>query len=127
MSAELGGTVSVIDVERHAVVATIPQPEGTKPMGVAISPDGERLFVANGRAGTVSVIDTKSRDIVGSVDVGERPWGLALSRDGSRLYTANGTSDDISVVNVATLEVVKRITVGDNPWGVAVAPRPGPR
>ena len=94
-------------------------------MGVAVSPDGKRVYISNGRGGTVSVIDAASNTIVTSIPVGARPWGIALTSDGSKLYTANGPSNDVSVVNTGTLKVVKKIPVGKIPWGVAIGPAPG--
>src|SRR5207247_11265858 len=41
----VSGTVSVIDAEKKRVVKTIRV--GTEPFGCALTPDGERLYVAN--------------------------------------------------------------------------------
>lgn len=49
------GTVKVIDAGSGSVSATIPV--GAKPEGVAFEPHGNRVYVANSGAGTVSVID----------------------------------------------------------------------
>src|SRR5262244_2845507 len=46
-------TVSVIDTATNTVVATVPV--GSVPLGVAITPDGTRAYVANPGSGTVSV------------------------------------------------------------------------
>jgi YVTN family beta-propeller protein len=50
--------VSVIDAATNAVVATVPF--GPEPEGVAVSPDGSKVYVAigTGTSGTASVIDT---------------------------------------------------------------------
>jgi YVTN family beta-propeller protein len=127
VSSELDGTVSVIDVPAHKVLDTVTLPKGSRSMGLAISPDDLRLYVANGRAKTVSVIDLESLEIVGEVEAGERPWGLALSPDGRRLYTANGPSNDVSVVDTESLTVLLRVAVGESPWGVAIGRAPGVR
>ena len=89
--------------------------------GLVFSPDGARLYVSNGRAGTVSVIDVASRKVVGTAEhVGARCWGIALTPDGRKLYVANGPSNDVAVLDAASLSVVKRIPVGSLPWGVAI-------
>jgi YVTN family beta-propeller protein len=93
-------------------------------MGVVVSPDGRRVYVANGRGGTVSVIDATSNAVLSSVPVGQRPWGLALTSDGKKLYTANGPSNDVSVVDTDRMQVIKKIPVGKIPWGVALGPVP---
>lgn len=122
VSAEIAGNVSEIVVAENRVSRTIPLPEGSRSMGVALSPDAGTLYVANGRSKTVSVIDLASGEVTANVEVGERPWGLALSFDGSRLYTANGPSNDVTVLDTETLEIVTRIEVGAGPWGLALVP-----
>lgn len=45
---------------------------------MALTPDGAKLYVANGRSGTVSVIDTAGYRKLADVPVGELPWGVAI-------------------------------------------------
>ena len=89
-------------------------------MGIAVSPDGEMLYVATGRGRDLLAIHDATLAVKASVEVGERPWGVALSPDGRYAYTANGPSNDVSVVDTARMEVVKRIPAGERPWGIIV-------
>jgi YVTN family beta-propeller protein len=91
-----------------------------KPVGVAVSPDGRLVYVANGAAGVVTVLDARTLKAVGRIPVGKRPWGIALSRDGRFLYTANGLSDSVSIVDTRARKVVATVHVGKRPWGLAV-------
>ena len=114
--------MQVIDARERRPLGTIALPQGSRPMGAVLSPDGKRLYVTNGRAGTVSAIDVASRKVMTTVaDVGPRCWGAALTPDGRKLYVAAGSTDDVAVLDAATLAVVKRIPVGTLPWGVAIA------
>ena len=124
VSSEIDGKVSVIDVSSSTVTATVEMPQGSRSMGLALSPDDQTLYVTNGRARTVCEVDLTALRVGRCLEVGERPWGIGLSQDGRRLYTANGPSDDVSVVDVATFSVIARVQVGTNPWGVAVATNP---
>jgi YVTN family beta-propeller protein len=45
---------------------------------MAITPDGKKLYVANGRSNSVSVIDTQTNAKVTDVTVGELPWGVVI-------------------------------------------------
>jgi len=45
---------------------------------MAITPDGKKLYVANGRSNSVSVIDTESNQKITDVTVGELPWGVVI-------------------------------------------------
>jgi len=93
-------------------------------MGVALSPDGKRLYVANGRAGTVSLVDLGTDSVVASTKVGTRPWGIALTPDGRKLYAANGPSNNVSVLDAETMQVTKTIPAGELPWGVSLGKAP---
>ncbi len=112
----------MVDVPSLAVTHSIllPGDASVRPMGLAISPDGRRLYVSTGRGRQVAVLDTATRNVVGSVTVGQRPWGIVLSPDGTRLYTANGPSNDVTAVDTRTLAAVATIPTGKSPWGVEV-------
>jgi YVTN family beta-propeller protein len=68
--------VSVIDPATNKIIATIEV--GKRPWNMAITPDGSKLYVANGRSDSVSVIDTKSNTKIKDIPVGTRPWGVVI-------------------------------------------------
>ena len=70
VSSENGAAVTFVDALAHTALARIAIPStgvtgplGARPMGLSLSPDGKRLYVANGRGGTVSVVDTAARRV----------------------------------------------------------------
>jgi YVTN family beta-propeller protein len=65
-----------IDVASNRVLATIPV--GKRPWNMALTPDGAKLYVANGRSGSVSVIDTAALQKLADIEVGELPWGVTI-------------------------------------------------
>ncbi len=91
-----------------------------KPVGVVVSGDGKRLFVANGAVNRVTTLDAATLKPVGSVRVGGRPWGIARSADSRFVYTANGITGDVSIVDARANREVGRIKVGARPWGITV-------
>jgi YVTN family beta-propeller protein len=68
--------VSVIDTASNQVVATVPV--GQRPWNMALTPDGKKLYVANGRSNSVTVIDTASRSKLRDIAVGKLPWGVVI-------------------------------------------------
>lgn len=80
------GTVSVVALRdsnqtpvQFRTINTIPV--GTEPRGLALTPNGTHLYVANFSAGTVSVIDTATRAVIATVNVGGNPYALTISND----------------------------------------------
>ena len=128
MTSEIGGTVAVIDVASqsilHEIDFAIPgvPPELVQPVGLRLSRDGSKAFVALGPANRVAVVDTATFAVEKYLLVGRRVWHLDLTPDGGTLFTTNGLTNDVSVIDVASLEVVKSTPVGRMPWGVAIRP-----
>ncbi len=46
---------------------------GTVPTGVAVTPDGKRIYVTNETDGTISVIETATNTVVDTIAVGTAP------------------------------------------------------
>jgi YVTN family beta-propeller protein len=91
-------------------------------MGVRLTKDGKKAFVALGPANRVAVVDTATFKVEKYLLVGQRVWNLGFTPDEKLLFTTNGTSNDVSVIDVASLKVIKSIKVGRYPWGVVSAP-----
>jgi PQQ-dependent catabolism-associated beta-propeller protein len=127
VSAEIGGTVSIIDPAKHAVKQKITfsvpglRTESIQPVGISITGDGKKAFVALGPANRVAVIDAATHEVVKYLLVGQRVWHMAFTPDEKYLLTTNGVSNDVSIIDVAALKVIKTIQVGELPWGVAIA------
>jgi len=110
------GSVTVIDRVKGATVAEIET--GLHPAGMALSPDGTRLYVACANSDEISVIDTGALKVVETISArphadfpfGSAPNALALSRDGKTLYVANGGNNCVAVV-----ELSGRARGGDGP------------
>jgi YVTN family beta-propeller protein len=62
---------------------------GIIPFGLALSPDGKHLFVAESGINAVAVIDTETETTLGHIPVAWFPSKLAVSPDGARLFVAN--------------------------------------
>ena len=81
---------------------------GLHPSGMAASPSGKFVYVANANSDTVSVIDTATDEVVETIDCrpeAKLPFGsgsnaVAVSPDGGTLYVANGTNNCVAVVRL---------------------------
>ena len=75
---------------------------GTNPTGVAVSPDGTKVYVTNLNDDTVSVINTKTNTVTATVPVGSNPSTIAGSPDGTKVYVTNSNDNTISVIDTST-------------------------
>ena len=128
VSAEIGGTVSVIDPASGDVMKKITfevpgiVPEALQPVGVRVTSDGKTVFVALGPSNRVAVIDGETDEVVDYLLVGQRVWQLAFTPDEKYIISTNGNSNDVSFIDVEARKVVKSVQVGELPWGVVVSP-----
>ena len=99
------------------------QSEAIQPVGVRITKDGKRAYVALGPANRVAVVNAQTFEVEKYLLVGQRVWQLAFTPDEKYLISTNGNSNDVSIIEVAKQEVIKSIQVGRLPWGVTVSPQ----
>ncbi len=90
-----------------------------RPVALVAAEDGRRLFVANRRAGTVSVIDVDSGRAIAETAVGRLLADLADAGDG-RLLAVEEAAGELVVLDRRqdTLAVMDRVQVGDSPVSV---------
>lgn len=89
--------ISVISTETDTVAHTIwLRPDdrlgnlrGVIPFGLALSPDGRRLYVAEAGINAVAVIDVSSLEVKGHIPAGWFPSKLKVTPDGKKLVVAN--------------------------------------
>jgi YVTN family beta-propeller protein len=97
--------------------------------GIAISPDGRRLYLANnvfGGAGSLSEIDTKTFQELRRIPLGKDHEQVALDPVGRRVYLTGGFAlgghDELTVVDLATGAVTRAATGGTRPFAILRVP-----
>jgi YVTN family beta-propeller protein len=115
---ELSG-VTVIDAASGTVQAKLREPS---PFSVAVSPSGDRAYVADLGPGTLTVIDTRTQRVSSVVPIG--PYGtdpFAVVASGDAVYVADQGANTLSVVDPTTLKVTATVATGNGPYGIAVS------
>lgn len=128
---------SVIPVDLAAGAAGSPIAVSTNPVGLALTPDGTRLFVTHYQRGPgglgdptphdVTPIDVASRTALPQVVVGSQTDGIAVSSDGTTAYVSlvfdtDSSQGAIVPIHVATGAVGTAIPVPGEPTALRVRP-----
>ena len=98
-NGQTNGSISVIDTEKNAVVATIPVHR--QPYFLDVSTDGDLAYVANSKSNSVSVIDLKTRREIAVAGTGEGPGLARISPDGKTLVVTNRLGNSVSIFDAA--------------------------
>jgi len=90
--------------------------------GLALSPDGKRLFVAEVLNNSVTVIDTQSNEVRTEIPVKGNPYTVIFSPDGAKAYVSSWGGGTVTVIDTATEKAGNTIATGDHPCAMALTP-----
>ena len=105
--------VVVLNVDTGTVSGEIPNTDGVH--GIAFAPEFDRGFTSNGRAGTVTIFDLQSLQVIGSAKTGMNPDAIVYDPASKRVFTMNGRSNDVTAIDAATGNVLGTIPVTGKP------------
>src|SRR5919206_160513 len=106
---QLGNTVATVSV-------------GEGPIGIAVNPNTNMIFVVNQISNTTSVIDGKTNAVIKNIQTGMNPASIAVNPNTNMIYITNFHSDTIYIIDGKTNGVVKSTEVGKGPISIAVNP-----
>ena len=112
------GLVQVVDTKSGTVLAQADT--GGRATGVAVSPDGRRLYVINGWTGAITVVDPETGAILDRIFTQVPLTHAAMRPDGQRLYVS--ASGGVAVVDPENFRLVAAVKVPGQPQGLAVHP-----
>jgi len=91
------GSLSVIDAEHNAVVATIPLHR--QPVSIDLDGEGKFAYVANSGSNSVSIVNLKTRREAAQIGAGEEPVAASIAPDGKSLVVANRRANSVTVID----------------------------
>jgi YVTN family beta-propeller protein len=98
---------------------------GDEPEGVAVSPDGRTVYVAEQSERVLSVVDAASRRVT-PVRLRHTARFVTASRDGAlvfvSMYEDDKSGSGVAVIDAATRKVLRYIATGVQPYTLAVGP-----
>ncbi|WP_223432052.1 YncE family protein, partial [Pseudomonas sp. GL-B-26] len=120
------GVATVRPQESEGIITGIPYP-----YNIAISPDGTRAYIVgtshSPNYGALTVVDTATHQVIGSIALGGNVCGVAVSPDNSRVYITRGGAGSLNhlltVVDTTNLDIIANVPFhGLTPFGIAISP-----
>lgn len=112
------GAVSFVDLVAHSEIGEVPT--GLHPCDLALSADGNTLYVANANSDSVTVINTVDQSVQETILVrpdpalpaGSDPDAVTLSRDGTQLYVAAAGNNAMAVFELPNTDHTNSVLKG---------------
>jgi YVTN family beta-propeller protein len=124
---QTSNTVSVIDPAENKLVGVIklgdPVPGALSPLykgqllvhGLGFSPDGKTLAVVSVGSNSVTLIDTATNKVKGTIYVGRSPHEAFFTPNGRELWVTVRGENYVSVIDPTQLKETKRIELANGP------------
>jgi YVTN family beta-propeller protein len=99
-------------------------------MGLAISPENDRVYVAGGQGNTIHSFDLLTGNKLDSIDCSVSEDGalfpdgyigdMVITKDGKYIFAVDQTNFRLLIADTRTMKVLKSVLVGRYPFGVAL-------
>jgi DNA-binding beta-propeller fold protein YncE len=105
-----GTKVMVLNVDTEKIVGEIPDTPGVH--GIALAHELGKGFTSNGMAGTISIFDLKTLQVIGHAQAEMNPDCIIYDPATKRVFAMNGRSGTATVVDAASGMVLGTIQIG---------------
>jgi YVTN family beta-propeller protein len=107
LGRQFNGSSSIIDGRTNKFVKTVIAGEG--PDAVAVSPTGAYAYVTNAGDGTISIINTTTNNVTGTIVAGGFAKsffdGIAISSNGNYAYLADPYNNTLEIIDLRLVAV----------------------
>ena len=118
---EISDNIDLFDPNPFAnIVARVPV--GHNPRGIAVSPDGKYVYVANYGDDTISVINTVLNTVISNIPVGDGPFGVAINSTGTFVYVTNSNDDSLSIIETGSGLEIQKLDLASESLGLSERP-----
>jgi YVTN family beta-propeller protein len=117
-SNSAGDNIHIIDPTTNKVVGVINGIEVNH--GVAVAPDGSRIYVSDEAESTLDVVDAQSLQVFKRIPLSGHPNNISITPDGKRVYVAiaqaPGGVDEIDTTSLTDVKTIRTQGPIHNPY-----------
>lgn len=89
--------------------------------GLAITPDGSRLFAVHVLGRVLSAVDLATGHVLRSIDLPAEPYTCVVSRDGTTVFVSLWGGAKVLLFDARTYEPLGHVAVGEHPNAMALS------
>ena len=131
---QTSNTVSVIDPSSNKLLGVIklgdPLPGALSPLyrgqllvhGLGYSPDSKTLAVVSVASNSVTLVETATNKVRGTIYVGRSPHEAFFTKDGGELWVTVRGENYVSVIDPIQMKEIRRITIANGPGMTMFSP-----
>jgi YVTN family beta-propeller protein len=117
-----GREMLFVDLSSRKIVATLDFGHGVRPHQPVYDPARNLLYVTTELDHSITIIDPKTRKIIGSIPTGQpESHMLVLSHDGRRGYTANVGPGTVSVLDLVAKKTLAVIPISKETQRISIS------
>ncbi len=115
-------SVYAIDITNMSIITEINFPLSGVPHGMALTPDGSKLYVANLTLGTIGIVDAINNEYEDEIILGPgtEPMQTMVSSDGNYLYVSTRGTSKLMVFDTNTDTLITEVSVDAMPMQIAI-------
>lgn len=115
-------SVYAIDITNMSIITEINFPLSGVPHGMALTPDGSKLYVANLTLGTIGIVNAINNEYEDEIILGPgtEPMQTMVSPDGNYLYVSTRGTSKLMVFDTNTDTLITEVSVDAMPMQIAV-------
>lgn len=110
-----------IYTQKTGIVSKLINETYLSPFNLAVSGDGNRLYVVAQESNALLVVDPETQKVLKRINVGTMPHSVILSRDDKTAYVSNEWADNVSVIDLDDGKVTDTLKTGNGPAGLALS------
>ncbi|MBV8278343.1 MAG: beta-propeller fold lactonase family protein [Verrucomicrobia bacterium] len=122
----ISDTLYTISTATHLITHKVSLRSGspTQPVtgGIAVTPDGTKVFATDSASAGIFEVDVTTQKLVKMISAGQAPGSLAITPDGSQLWATDLRGTSALVIDIATGALVNQIALHNQSYGIAFGP-----
>jgi len=107
--------------QKDGFIAKLINEDYISPFNIAVSPDGNRLYVIAQEGNALLVVDPAENQVLNKIMVGEKPHSVVVNHAGETAFVSNQWSDNVFVIDLTASSVVDTLQTGSGPAGLALS------